>query len=51
MFWVIETDTNPKGEAKFVAIYQVVYSCGGNRCADCRNFRQNSTSVVTVSVG
>ena len=25
--------------------------CGGYRCADCRQFRQNGTSVVTQSVG
>jgi len=36
MFWVTETDTNPKIEAQFVAVYNVVDRCGGNRCADCR---------------
>ena len=40
-----------KNETQFVAIHPVEDRCGVNRCADCRQFRQDGTAVVTVSAG
>ena len=45
------TFCSEKHETQFVAIHHVYDRCGGNRCADCIFFRQDGTSVVTVSFG
>jgi len=38
-------------ETQFVAIHPVEDRCGGNRCVDCRQFRQDGTAVVNAIVG
>jgi hypothetical protein len=40
-----------KSETQFVAIHHVEDRFGSIRCADCRYFRQDGTSIVTVSFG
>ena len=40
-----------KSETQFIAVHHVADRCDSNHCADCRQFRQDGTSVVTVSVG
>ena len=43
------TFKNKKSQTQFVVVHPVEDGYGGNRCADCRYFRQDGTSVVTVS--
>ena len=45
------TNASENIETQFVAMYHVEDRCGVNHCVDCRLFRQDRISLVTVTVG